>query len=86
MALGLPKEDTFDGRAFYAAKSVSDGEKRYLFGWNPTKRRFIWLESTELPRQGLQYLGLGRNLIVHEIVQRPDGTLSVKVPETVDRI
>lgn len=32
-----PQEEAFDGRAYYAAKSVSDGQKRYLFGWNPTK-------------------------------------------------
>jgi beta-fructofuranosidase len=27
-----PKEDTFDGRAYYAAKTVSDGTRRYAFG------------------------------------------------------
>ncbi len=32
-----PDEDTFDGRAFYAAKTASDGQRRFLFGWNPTR-------------------------------------------------
>jgi beta-fructofuranosidase len=32
-----PPDDAFDGRAYYAARSYSDGNKRYLFGWVPTK-------------------------------------------------
>ena len=32
-----PENDTFDGRAFYAAKTAGDGERRYVFGWNPTR-------------------------------------------------
>src|SRR5690606_6528136 len=32
------KNDAFDGRAFYAAKSITnDKNERFLFGWNPTK-------------------------------------------------
>ncbi len=34
-----PKVDAFDGHAFYAAKSASDGKHRYLFVWNCTKKR-----------------------------------------------
>ncbi|MBJ9992388.1 glycoside hydrolase family 32 protein [Paenibacillus sp. S28] len=80
-----PKEDTFDGRAFYAAKSVSDGEKRFLFGWNPTKNDDLFSWNPPKSR-GKDYdtWDWGGNLIVHEIVQRTDGTLGVKVPETVD--
>ena len=32
-----PLDDAFDGSAYYAARSCSDGNKRYLFGWVPTK-------------------------------------------------
>lgn len=32
-----PPNDTFDGRAFYAAKTASDGTRRFIFGWNPTR-------------------------------------------------
>lgn len=32
-----PLDDAFDGRADYAARSFSDGNRRYLFGWVPTK-------------------------------------------------
>ena len=68
-----PANDTFDGRAFYAAKTASDGDRRYVFGWNPTREgerddgRWQW----------------GGNLVTHEIVQRDDGTLDVRLPATV---
>ena len=32
-----PEIDTFDTRAFYAAKTGSDGVHRYVYGWNPTR-------------------------------------------------
>ncbi|RED85514.1 glycoside hydrolase family 32 protein [Cohnella phaseoli] len=68
-----PADDAFDTRAFYAAKTWSDGQRRYAFGWNPT-------------REGEHDYGTwqwGGELIVHEIDQRENGTLSVKVPKTV---
>ena len=68
-----PHDDTFDGRAYYAAKTASDGEKRYLFGWIPTKNK-------NDDNNGWQW---GGNLAVHEICQNPDGTLYCKIPETV---
>ena len=33
----IPERDDFDGHAFYAAKTASDGNKRFIFGWNPTR-------------------------------------------------
>lgn len=68
-----PTLDTFDGRALYAAKTAGDGNRRYLFGWNPT-------------RVGEQDDGdwqWGGNLAVHELRQRQDGTLAVCLPEAV---
>jgi beta-fructofuranosidase len=68
-----PAVDTFDGRAFYAAKTAGGAGQRYLFGWNPT-------------RTGNRDDGdwnWGGNLVVHEVLQRPDGTLAVRIPETV---
>jgi len=70
-----PANDTFDGRAFYAAKTASDGDRRFLFGWNATRKE-------EKDYQRWQW---GGNLVVHEIVQLADGTLSVRVPDSVDR-
>ncbi len=71
-----PENDTFDGRAFYAAKSASDGKRRFLFGWNPTR-------DTEKDYEGRWQWG--GNLVVHEIVQEMDGSLNVRVPDTVRR-
>lgn len=69
----IPKQDTFDGHAFYAAKTASDGKNRFIFGWNPTR-------SDEKDNGGWNW---GGNLVVHQIVQQPNGELSVRVPDTV---
>ena len=71
-----PANDAFDARSLYAAKTASDGERRFLFGWNPTR-------TPESDRDG--NWNWGGNLAVHEIVQAADGTLAVRVPDTVDR-
>jgi len=71
-----PGDDVFDTRAFYAAKTVSDGNRRFVCGWNPT-------------REGASDAGRwhwGGNLVVHEVVQESDGALSVRVPEAVDDV
>jgi beta-fructofuranosidase len=70
-----PENDSFDGRAFYAAKTASDGQRRFIFGWNPTKEQ-------DKDEGAWQW---GGNLVAHEVIQEPDGTLSVRLPETVDR-
>ena len=63
-----PIEDTFDGRAFYAAKTAQVGDKRMAFAWVPTKRgegdfgQYEW----------------GGNFIAHEIYQTTDNKLTVK--------
>ncbi|NLF00704.1 MAG: DUF4975 domain-containing protein [Anaerolineales bacterium] len=68
-----PPDDAFDGRAFYAAKTASDGAHRYLFGWCASREgerddgRWQW----------------GGNLVVHELTARADGTLAVRPPEGV---
>lgn len=68
-----PKINSFDGHAFYAAKSASDGKRRILFGWNCIKQD----ERDDAPWQW------GGTIIPHEIVQQPDGTLAVKCPREV---
>ncbi|MEZ4583016.1 MAG: family 43 glycosylhydrolase, partial [Caldilineaceae bacterium] len=55
-----PADDAFDGRAYYAARSCSDGERRYLFGWVPTK-------EDDDDRNNWQW---GGTLVVHEVTQR----------------
>ncbi|WP_205502320.1 glycoside hydrolase family 32 protein [Rufibacter psychrotolerans] len=68
-----PTHDLLDGQFFYAAKTASDGNKRYLFGW--TARR--------MPENDTGNKEWAGNLVVHELTQAPDGTLGVKAPETV---
>ncbi len=69
-------DDKFDGRDFYAAKTVSDGTHRYLVGWQAIRKgcsdqgRYVW----------------GGNVLVHEIVQRADGTLGTKLPDAITNI
>ncbi|MDR3709034.1 MAG: glycoside hydrolase family 32 protein [Capsulimonadaceae bacterium] len=65
--------DTFDGRPYYAAKSAEAGGRRHLFGWLATR-------EGETDSGGWQW---GGNLVVHEIVQQPDGVLSVRCPESI---
>lgn len=62
-----PIEDTFDGRAFYAAKTASNGSERWVFGWVPTKR-----ENSDFG----QY-EWGGSLSLHRLDQEPDGRLTV---------
>lgn len=69
-----PKYDYFDAKAFYAAKTASDGQRRFLFGWDPTRTS----------RKDYHPFDWGGNLVVHELKQESDGTLVVTVPSTVD--
>jgi beta-fructofuranosidase len=68
-----PARDDFDGHAFYAAKSASDGKSRFLFGWNPTR-------DGAKDNGGWQW---GGNLVVHELHQESNGELAVKIPRSV---
>lgn len=68
-----PPDDRFDTAAYYAAKSIGNGSERYLFGWLAT-------------REGDSDSGIwqwGGCLVTHQLLQCPDGTLRVKLPETV---
>jgi beta-fructofuranosidase len=60
-----PAVDTFDGRAFYAAKSATDGRRRYLFGWNPTRTKISQLEPARLCTR-LQHL-IGAELVARAV-------------------
>lgn len=69
----IPEVDDFDGHAFYAAKTAADANKRYLFGWNPTR-------SDNKDDGGWQW---GGNLVVHELHQDKRGNLLVRAPQSV---
>ncbi len=68
-----PRNDSFDGRAYYAAKTATDGEKRYIFGWNPTKKA----------NDDFSHWDWGGQLVTHELYQLKVGSLAVAVPETI---
>lgn len=68
-----PADDAFDGRAYYAGRTFALGGKRILFGWVAAKedcgdkKNYEWAET----------------LVPHEVYQRTDGTLGVKVSNHV---
>lgn len=67
-------DDMFDGRAYYAAKTVTNGVRRYLVGWQA-------IRSGKNDRNKYQW---GGSLLVHELVQRGDGTLGVKLIDNIE--
>ena len=69
-----PADDGFDERAYYAAKTVSDGTRRFIAGWLCTK---------EGQQDGGKY-EWGGSLMVHELLQRQDGTLGAGLPKEVE--
>ncbi len=68
-----PADDAFDGRAYYAGRTFCLNGQRVLFGWVPTK-----VECND--RNNFEWAG---TFMPHEIYQREDGTLGVKLPDTV---
>ncbi len=73
-----PEVDTFDGRAFYAAKTGFDGKDHYVYGWNPTRGENGW-EFDPGKDFGKDYKtwNWGGSIVVHKIIQHEDGTLGV---------
>ncbi|MFT4122254.1 MAG: GH32 C-terminal domain-containing protein [Microbacteriaceae bacterium] len=68
-----PEDDTVDGRAFYAAKTVALGEDRYFVGWIASKQ-------DQRDDGAWQWAGTMATLQAH---QRPDGTLRFDLPESI---
>ncbi|MCE3200338.1 glycoside hydrolase family protein [Paenibacillus sonchi] len=64
-----PYDDMFDGRGFYAAKTVSNGTNRYLVGWQAIRSNMDDMSPYQW----------GGSTLVHELVQHPDGTLGVQL-------
>lgn len=66
--------ETFDGLYLYAAKTVSDGNNRYISGW----------ASSGQERQPVGELHWGGMLITHKIVQQPSGKLYPTIPNAIN--
>ncbi|MCD8071584.1 MAG: hypothetical protein LUE10_00060 [Alistipes sp.] len=68
-----PDHPAFDGIAYYAGKTATDGTRRYLFGWCPTRI------GDGDPDQW------GGSMVTHRLIQNSDGTLSVDIPPAQDK-
>ena len=68
-----PDNDRFDGTYFYAAKTETDGNNRYLFGWTARK-------APENNTGNKEWAG---NMVTHQLIQNPDGTLKVAQPNNI---
>ena len=70
-----PIHDGIGGRRFYAAKSMANEEgRRFYFGWAH--------DRANQSDYGQWYWG-GIFCVPHEVVQRPDGELDVKLPKEI---
>ncbi|MCA8837006.1 MAG: hypothetical protein K8963_04045, partial [Proteobacteria bacterium] len=70
-----PPFSAFDGAGFYAGKVVVADGRVLLAGWTPTK-------SADLDQREFMWAG---NLVVHELLQNPDGTLRTVAPAEFDQ-
>ena len=78
----IPKNHRLDGRAFYAAKTADDGNRRCLFGWNPTKEEDLFgFWPKRQPGQDYRTWDWGRNMVIHQLTQQPDGDLGLCLPD-----
>ena len=68
-----PANDIFDGIAFYAGKTMSNGKERYLAGWCPTRI------GDGDPDQW------GGSLVCHHMLFNADGTIDLKLPDGIDK-
>ena len=73
-----PKDNVLDGTGFcfYAAKTAEFKGKRYLCGWVGRKNE----------KKDTGNYGWAGNMVIHELVLRPDGSLGVKAPESIDEL
>ena len=71
-----PANDLIDGEYYYAARTATDGNKRYAFGWAARKA----------PENDTGSKEWGGNLVIHELVQNSDGTLATKVPDVMSTL
>lgn len=62
--------DFLDGRGFYAAKTISGGDRHFLLGW---------LATRECETDGGRW-EWGGNLLAHELVQDTAGNLQARLP------
>ena len=77
------KEGILDSRAFYAAKTASDGTDRYIWGWCPYRIGSDIHEKNINVGADSEPAWSGA-LVCHKIIQHPDGTLTVGAVPALD--
>lgn len=68
-----PANDIFDGIAFYAAKTMSNGKERYLAGWCPTR-----IGDGDADQWG-------GSLVCHRMLFNVDGSIDLKLADGIDK-
>ena len=72
----LLREGTLDTRAFYAAKTASNGTDRYIWGWSPYRSgKDIHEKNINVGADGEP--NWSGALVCHKIIQHEDGTLTL---------
>ena len=70
----IPKRRGLDGRRFYAAKSISNGKRRFAFSW---------VHSRKDESNTGHWEHSGRMAIPHEMVFEKEGDIAIKCPDEV---
>lgn len=70
------REGVLETRAFYAGKTASDGDDRYIWGWSPYR------SGSDIHEKNLNVGAAGEpnwsgSLVCHKLIQHENGTLSV---------
>ena len=81
----IPPNEAFDTRCFYAGKTVTDGTNRYIVGWNPSRVAPYYTDWNPKAYTGNDYsvYDWGGNIVIHQLIQNPNGTLGVKIPDKI---
>ena len=66
-------EGFLDSRGFYAGKTATDGNNRYIWGWCPTRSG---KDNTKVGAYPAEPEWAG-NLVAHRLIQHEDGTLTL---------
>lgn len=80
------KEGVLDSRAFYAAKTASNGTDRYIWGWCPIREGAdIWSKNINVCGGDDKEPKWSGALVCHKLIQHPNGTLSVGKVEGIEK-
>lgn len=69
-----PNDEVFDGRAFYAARTVAANGRRFLIGWTALRKHY---------KDDEPYVW-GGNLTVHELFADENGNVAVNLPPEIE--